>query len=52
MAKSLTFIAYPSNPEAIGQTIEEMVKSAARPDEIISWRSLDIPGRFIVESVL
>lgn len=48
------FIAYPSSPEGIGQTIEEMVKAAntSKHNEIFSWRNLDIPGSFIIESIL
>jgi len=46
------FIAYPSKPEIIGETIEAAVELLAAGNEIKTWRETDVVGRFISTEIL
>lgn len=55
MTKSVVFIAYPSQPEFLGNTIENACQQNNRanlPFVFESWKQQDIAGRFIVEGIL
>lgn len=49
MGSNKKFFAYPDNPKAIGQSIEEGIKTNR---DVISWKSLDIYGHFIATEVI
>ena len=49
------FVAYPSNPPLIGQTIQaaiELLRSDSSAPQLTPWEENDIAGRFIVASIL
>jgi hypothetical protein len=49
------FVAYPSSPSSIGQTIIAAVgslRSDSSAPQLIPWEENDIAGRFIVESII
>lgn len=55
MAAIQGLYAYPSNPQAIGGTIEaalDTLKSTQGDQSIVSWKALDIFGNFITEEIL
>ena len=53
MSQIKVFSIYPSEPNAIGATIEAAIKDVQNSNiDITPWPALDIPGRFIVEGVL
>lgn len=55
MTKETVFIGYPSEPAAIGATIEEAAKTLkahASTRSFETWRQLDIAGRFIIDGIL
>jgi hypothetical protein len=49
MTKTNAFFAYPGNPQAIGQSIEEALKTIPY---VNSWKALDIYGHFIADEVI
>src|SRR5665213_4589047 len=46
------FVAYPSQPETLGHTIEAAAVLVRSGSECTTWRQLEIPGRFIADAVL
>lgn len=49
------FIAYPSDPSFLGETIERGMTLARQRfgvENLQSWRELDVPGRFIATQIL
>jgi len=53
MANSNVFVVFPAEPMHIGDTIAKAISYAkSQQGGISSWRSLDVPGRFIVDGVL
>jgi hypothetical protein len=55
MADPSAFIAYPSAPATIGDTIEKAVHDIERLEgrgRFLTWRASDIAGRFIGEKIL
>ncbi len=52
--KQQVFYAYPSQPQHIGETIEEAIAALAQTDlvDIRSWRSLSITGKLIIDEIL
>jgi hypothetical protein len=48
------FVAYPSEPQQLGSTIEAGAARLRESEalEIETWRQLDIPGRFLADSIL
>jgi hypothetical protein len=55
MITGKVFVAYPSTPQQVGQTIEAAVAMTAGLGSSTSfetWRQLDIPGRFIADAIL
>jgi hypothetical protein len=48
------FVAYPSNPRQLGQTLQNVTGqiAAQRTISIESWEDIDVPGRFISDDVL
>ena len=48
------FIAYPSIPKQLGDTLQEAALQVNRLNEISveTWAQMDIPGRFIADDVL
>jgi len=48
------FVCYPSEPPQLGQTIEAAASSLREIGalQIETWRQLDIPGRFLADSIL
>ena len=53
MHSGKVFVAYPSAPSQIGQTLKEAARQIASVSAltIIPWEGLDIPGNFIVENI-
>ena len=49
MTKTKAFFAYPGNPIAIGQSVEDAIKTIPY---VSSWKTLDIYGHFIADQVL
>jgi hypothetical protein len=49
MTSSKVFFAYPSNPSAIGQPIENAINKSR---DVKSWKALDVYGHFIAEEVV
>jgi len=47
------FVAYPSNPPAIAESIEEAIEKikAGQVVDIVSWKSINVGGRFIITSI-
>ncbi|MCH7613933.1 MAG: hypothetical protein IIB45_11325, partial [Candidatus Marinimicrobia bacterium] len=47
------FVAYPSKPASITDTIETTINNLEGDDkiEITSWRNLDITGRFLIDGI-
>src|SRR6187455_810542 len=54
MDKISGFVAYPSEPVLIGQTINGSIQNLTLADQlnIKSWEEMDIPGRFIHTEVM
>jgi hypothetical protein len=48
------FVAYPSNPRQLGQTLQNVTGqiAAQRTISIESWEDIGVPGRFISDDVL
>jgi hypothetical protein len=48
------FFAYPSEPNQVGQAIEEAAKILKNSPNITleTWKHIDIPGRFIIDGIL
>jgi hypothetical protein len=48
------FFAYPSEPNQVGQAIEEAAKVIKNKQNITleTWKQIDIPGRFIIDGIL
>ena len=48
------FVAYPSSPRQLGQTLQNVTGqiAAQRTISIESWEDIDVPGRFISDDVL
>lgn len=49
------FFAYPSYPDQLGETIQAAINEAKQyhaVEDLIDWRELDIPGRFIATEVV
>jgi hypothetical protein len=48
------FVAYPSNPKQLGQTLQEASDqlNSLREISMELWEQVDIPGRFVVDGVL
>lgn len=54
MTGKATFVAYPSSPPAIGETLERALtrlRSLHRWAEVTSWPQLDIAGRFLADPI-
>jgi hypothetical protein len=50
-----TFLAYPSAPSLVGDTVERAIgnlKEKSGIEDVHSWREADVAGRFIAEQVL
>ena len=55
MPDNQIFVAYPSIPEQLGNTIEEAIKNLVKSPynfNVKSWKQLDIPGRLFVEGII
>src|SRR5262245_48174959 len=49
------FFAYPAAPDGVGQMIEAAaarLKERSYAGQIITWRDIDNPGRFIADGIL
>ena len=48
------FICYPSEPSQLGSSIESAAKALRETgnSQIETWRQIDIPGRFLADSIL
>jgi hypothetical protein len=55
MTKPTVFVAYPSQPEQVGITIEASCKQLNAANlglNFETWRQIEIPGKFIVDGIL